>query len=118
MSVLPHSATLLSFFVVLVVFFLITLLLGVNLSKPLTAILPALQNSKSRLDIFSKLFAWTRGYIQGYVDVLTPPEHLELNDRPSSKERAEGKPFLYRLYCFFRRTLTVLMRDCLIPEIL
>lgn len=126
MSVLPPSATFPSFFVVLAIFFFITLFLGVNLSKLRETIRPALQNSKSRLDLFSKPLVWTKGYIQGYVDTLTPSNDLRLDYRPSSRDLAKGKrPYLlHRLYyfirynTFFRNTFTVLMHDCLIPEIL
>ena len=85
MSILPNSASFGSFFVVLAISFLLTILLGVNLPTLLSKLfrLTHQWSPRDNLSLWKHRFLfkrpeWTRiDYIQGYVDILNPTIDLD-----------------------------------------
>jgi hypothetical protein len=84
MSVLPSSATLASFFIVFTILFLLTILLGLNLSRIILRFHP--HHIRSSISDIStqitpvKLFAWITRYVNSYLSILSPFNNLTYRD--------------------------------------
>lgn len=103
MSVIPASATFPSFFVVVAVFSLVTIALVTNLSKALATVRPILQSPRVFVGAMHNLLDATQRYMKRHVDLFTPSKSLKRDGRTSH---------------IVQNSLTALIHDYLIPEIL
>ncbi|KAG9249715.1 uncharacterized protein F5Z01DRAFT_745981 [Emericellopsis atlantica] len=131
MSVLPESASFASFLIFFAILFFFTILLGLNLS--VLSALPAKTAryfrrrsfAKRQRDLSPTLPSWMENYINAYISLLDRSSNVcvigfdyGLTSRPNGF--LWWIPYLlYRFMFFVFRTLPALvLRHCLIPEIL
>ena len=120
MSVLPPSATLLSFFIVLVTLVLFTISTGLYLSITLATIVPPL----SRLfRLIGRILSHSipRAYLHDTFDLFDPSTTIHPNNLGSPRWFDDHKWLsrLYRLIRFvFRRLPAEIIHGALVPEIL
>ncbi|KAI0382261.1 hypothetical protein F5Y04DRAFT_288018 [Hypomontagnella monticulosa] len=125
MSVLPTSASFASFFIVLAIFILLTII-GLNLSALLALFATVTPRSRKKTpgpiegNLMSKLPPWMENYIRFYMNVFDNSNELSLKD--SFNLPVTGREWLtlpIYLAVYVTRILPALaMRRWLLPEIL
>jgi hypothetical protein len=113
MAVLPSSATLPSFFVVFIIFLLVTVIAATNMSI-LRHIAGGLHRSHALIKIITTPFIPAKNYIGRYIVMLTPTLEETLRDH-FQRRKQEYLFILFR--CWIPQTTQEILRLFLIPEI-